>query len=102
MPPLTTFPPLLLSGAPPDGYSWPEHDNVSSASGTSAFQSGIDERDRFLGLRRCLVCGMEFDGVLDRCLIVKESHTVSKVSHTSFSVLTLDVVEGPQGPWLDT
>ena len=84
MPPLNTFPLPLTSGAPPDGYGWPEHDSVSSASRTSAFESGINQRDRFLGKRRCLVCGISDHFYLAHCLIVKEFSTVRKVSQTSF------------------
>ncbi|KAH9990042.1 hypothetical protein BJV77DRAFT_1126134 [Russula vinacea] len=75
MPPLNTFPLPLTSGAPPDGYGWPEHDSVSSASRTSAFESGINQRDRFLGKRRCLVCGISDHFYLAHCLIVKEFST---------------------------
>jgi hypothetical protein len=51
MPPLTVFPLPLASGAPPDGYGWPGCDRVSSELGTTVFQPGIDQLDRFLGRR---------------------------------------------------
>ncbi|KIY45925.1 hypothetical protein FISHEDRAFT_48249 [Fistulina hepatica ATCC 64428] len=56
MAPLTTFPLPLPPNAPPAGYDWEERD-VSVSSTTTAFDTGIDQRDRFFGERCCVICG---------------------------------------------
>ncbi|KAJ7929237.1 hypothetical protein B0H13DRAFT_1703331 [Mycena leptocephala] len=38
------------------GYGW-ENRSISELSTTSAFDTGIDNRDKFFGRRRCVVCG---------------------------------------------
>jgi hypothetical protein len=40
-----------VSGVPVDGYGWPERDMLS-VSGTTAFETRIGQRDRFLEQRR--------------------------------------------------
>ena len=55
---LTSFPLPLESGAPPAGYAWSER-ALSKSSTTTAFNTGIDERDKFLGQSRCVICGRQ-------------------------------------------
>lgn len=43
-------------------------ENESVQSGTTAFNAGLDDRDVFLGARRCVVCGL--NAPLERCHIV--------------------------------
>jgi len=78
MVPLPLFP-LPLPNQPPDGYGWEERD-FSVLSTTTAFDTSIDQRDRFLGRERCVVCGEDDDIVLQRCYIVgeEEKETVSR------------------------
>ncbi|KAG1823355.1 uncharacterized protein BJ212DRAFT_1444544 [Suillus subaureus] len=72
MAPLSTFSlPLLPSGLPA-GYGWEERD-VSVLSTTTAFNTGVDRRDTFLGQRRCVVCGEAGGAVLQHCHISKDS-----------------------------
>ncbi|EIM91736.1 uncharacterized protein STEHIDRAFT_47689 [Stereum hirsutum FP-91666 SS1] len=54
MPELTLFEPPLSSI--PDGYDWEER-SVSQLSTTTTFRAGLDQRDTFLGVARCVVCG---------------------------------------------
>lgn len=72
MPPLLTFCLPLLSGAPPTGYGWSESE-VSALSTTTAFRTGIDRRDQFLGIRRCVVCGASSIEGLEHCHIIMVS-----------------------------
>jgi len=71
---------------PPVGYGWEERDNLTLASKTTAFESEIDQRDKFLGEHRCVICG---SGVMvglrptlgERSLIIRdtEQELVSRV-----------------------
>ncbi|KAI0260579.1 hypothetical protein BC834DRAFT_1012023 [Gloeopeniophorella convolvens] len=67
MSPLHAFPLPLPTGGPPTGYGW-EQRSVSQSSTTTAFDAGIDRRDRFLGKNRCIICGMS-RRYLQRCHI---------------------------------
>ncbi|KIJ58947.1 hypothetical protein HYDPIDRAFT_118928 [Hydnomerulius pinastri MD-312] len=69
---LSTFLLPLPASGPPDGYSWEERD-MSVLSTTTAFNTGIDRRDTFLGQHRCVVCGQAGDAVLQHCHISKDS-----------------------------
>jgi hypothetical protein len=84
MPPLTALP--LVSGAPPNGYGWPDCDEVSSKSGTTVFQTGIDQRDRFLGEQRCIICGkggpLSIGLKQSHIIPYSEEHFVSQVGYT--------------------
>lgn len=42
---------------PPIGYSW-EGSDISDVSTSTAFEDKIGQRDRFLGRRRCVICGI--------------------------------------------
>jgi len=55
---------------PPHGYGWEEREE-STLSTTTAFSTGLDRRDVFLGVRRCVICGI--DVALQRCHIIMES-----------------------------
>ncbi|KAF8121119.1 hypothetical protein EV363DRAFT_1144011, partial [Boletus edulis] len=52
LPPISAYPPTAI----PAGYGWGEHQMVASKK-KRAFKTGIDARDRFLGQRRCVICG---------------------------------------------
>jgi len=67
---LSAFPLPLSMNGPPVGYGWEERDTTSLASKTSAFNSEIDRRDKFLGERRCVICGSSRWPALERCLII--------------------------------
>jgi hypothetical protein len=85
MPPLAVLPLPLVSGAPADGYGGPKRDMLS-VSGTTAFETGIDQRDRFLGQRRCIICRRNHPALLQQnCHIISplEEDTVSRVSYTT-------------------
>ena len=79
MPPLLTFYLPLLPGAPPTGYGWSDRE-VSALSTTTAFRTGLDRRDQFLGIRRCVVCGVSSIEGLEHfyVIMVSELHTVSE------------------------
>ena len=73
MEPLSAFPLPLSVNGPPIGYGWEERDTMSLASKTSAFNSEIDRRDKFLGERRCVICGSSRWPALERSLIVGDT-----------------------------
>ncbi|KXN91128.1 hypothetical protein AN958_02905 [Leucoagaricus sp. SymC.cos] len=56
MAPLSTIPLPLPANKPPPGYGWEERD-ISVLSTTTAFNTGIERRDTFLGQLRCIICG---------------------------------------------
>ncbi len=68
---LPTFP-LPLPNAPPDQFGWEERD-MSLISTNTACNTGIDQRDIFLGTRRCIICGEADDLVLQHCHIIGQS-----------------------------
>ena len=76
--PLSTFHLPLSTNGPPAGYDWEERE-MSLSSTTSAFATGIDQRDTFLGEPRCIICGMlalpaTFVGpIVKQCLIIRDS-----------------------------
>ena len=72
MVPLSTFPLPLPPNDPPAGYGWEETD-MSVLSTTTAFNSGVDDRDTFLGRRRCIVCGQADHILLQHCHIIMDS-----------------------------
>ena len=81
MEPLSAFPLPLSMNGPPVGYGWEERDTLSLASKTTAFESEIDRRDKFLGERRCVICGSSRWPALERCLIIRDAeHEVELVS----------------------
>ncbi|KAI0030164.1 hypothetical protein K488DRAFT_54795 [Vararia minispora EC-137] len=71
MAPLTAFPLPLPPFGPPEGYAYEEY-SASEQSRTTAFNTGIDQRDRFLGQPRCVVCGDQ-GNVLQHCHIIPAS-----------------------------
>ena len=78
MTPLPTFG-LPLPERPPSGYGWSDSP-MSTLSTTTAFNNGIDQRDRFLGKIRCVICGDHGTGSLEHCHIIMDSEpdTVSE------------------------
>jgi len=86
MEPLSAFPLPLSMNGPPVGYGWEERDNLSLASKTTAFESEIDRRDKFLGEHRCVICGFEValrSTLGERSLIIRdtEQELVSRVEN---------------------
>ncbi|KAI9568036.1 hypothetical protein HD554DRAFT_811538 [Boletus coccyginus] len=68
MPPLDTLPLPLPPNGPPSGYV--AHDCDSSVSSrTTAFNTGINARDTFLGVPRCIICGESTRSLLQHCHI---------------------------------
>lgn len=68
--------PLPLStNGPPAGSGWDERE-MSLSSATSAFETGIERRDTFLGQLCCIVCG-EGQPLLEHCHIIGDSGFVS-------------------------
>lgn len=74
MAPLHTFP-LPLPNAPPSGYGWSDRDSLTSTleSTTTAFRNGLDQRDQFLGERRCVICGIFGAEFIEYCHIIMDS-----------------------------
>ncbi|KAF8585920.1 hypothetical protein K439DRAFT_1646404 [Ramaria rubella] len=66
------FPLPLPPNAPPAGYAWEEHD-VSLLSTTTAFNTGVNRRDIFLGRNRCVICGVFTRYLLEHCHIIRDS-----------------------------
>ena len=72
MAPLSTFTLPLPPNQPPPGYGCEERD-MSVSSTTTAFDTAIDQRDTFLGQRRCIICGSTNRLVLRYCHIIRDS-----------------------------
>jgi hypothetical protein len=73
------MPPSRLSLPPdlsPNGHAW-EHRDDDSVILPSAFNSCINQRDKFLGQKRCIICGLVSDMVLQRYHIIESWETVS-------------------------
>lgn len=70
MPELNLF--ELPLSYPPDGYGWDER-SMSELSTTTAFRTGLDRRDTFLGVGRCIVCGFPSRNALQYCHIIMQS-----------------------------
>jgi hypothetical protein len=64
--------PLPFPEQSPD-WEWEERDEDSVLL-PIAFNDSINERDKFLGQRRCVVCGVASDMVLQHCHIVDEQY----------------------------
>lgn len=69
---LPQFPLPLPPNQPPSGYRWEERD-FSASSSTTAFITGIDGRDKFLGRKRCVICGLSASVVLEHRLIIGQA-----------------------------
>jgi len=65
---LGALPLPLSTNGPPADYLWPQCDNTSI--GAIAFKTGIDRRDKFLGIPCCVVCGDDVDDLLQYCHII--------------------------------
>ena len=70
MMPLSPFTLPLPTNGPPDGFDWAGRHEVSI---TTAFDTGIDRRDIFHGLPRCVICGTHFRPFLQRCHIIAQA-----------------------------
>ncbi|KAF5383173.1 hypothetical protein D9615_004890 [Tricholomella constricta] len=69
MEPLPYLPPLPPN-QPPDGYR--EERDFSVLSTTTAFVAGIEERDKFHGEPRCVVCGVANRRILKHAYIIPQ------------------------------
>ena len=58
---------LPLPNRPPTGFGSSDRSLLTAA--TSALETGIDERDIFLGIPRCTICGIGSE-VLEHCHII--------------------------------
>ncbi|SRR6266576_6861496 len=78
MAPLPPFQLPLSSSRPPSGFGWAGRD-FSALSTTTAFRTGLDQRDQFLGMSRCVVCG-DYGRTIEHCHIIMDSEpdTVSQ------------------------
>ncbi|KAM6504521.1 hypothetical protein JOM56_001464 [Amanita muscaria] len=77
MPPLPQLT-LPLPNQLPDGYGWEnrESSTLQTTTYSTAFDTGIDDRDTFLGKKRCIVCGAQNSLVrrsLHHCHIIPKS-----------------------------
>jgi len=79
MTPLPTFGLPLPQREPPIGYGWSDHE-LLVLSTTTAFNTRLNQRDRFLGRCRCIICGYSSARILEHCYIImdSEAHTVSE------------------------
>ncbi len=60
----------------------------SGHSDTAAFDTGLDNRDIFLGERRCVVCG--YQDIVDHCHIIRSSDNyVVRPSAIEFACMTI-------------
>jgi len=59
----------LRPNAPPTGYGWSDRP-LSEISTTTAFNTGLDNRDVFLGIACCVVCGASKP---EHCHIIMQS-----------------------------
>ncbi|KAF6749713.1 hypothetical protein DFP72DRAFT_912492 [Ephemerocybe angulata] len=78
--PLPTFQLPFLPNGPPPGYDGNEceSDTTGSSESTSRkFHAGINNRDIFLGEKRCVVCGVVDSVVLNHCYIIGSTFTES-------------------------
>ncbi|EJF59951.1 hypothetical protein DICSQDRAFT_64233 [Dichomitus squalens LYAD-421 SS1] len=70
MPPLSAFPLPLQPFDAPLGFGWLERE-FSTLSTSTAFDTGLNERDIFSGKNRCVVCG--YGLYLEHCHIIPQS-----------------------------
>ena len=70
MSPLNTYP-LPYTASQPPAELVHGVETVSGRSDTAEFDTGLDNRDVFLGRRRCVVCGVQRP--LQRCHIIRRS-----------------------------
>ena len=66
---LTLYPLPHMSPLPPPEF-FQDVKTLSGQSDTVAFNTGLDNRDVFLGERRCVICGDPNQGTLRYCHIV--------------------------------
>ncbi|KIM88871.1 hypothetical protein PILCRDRAFT_243289 [Piloderma croceum F 1598] len=70
MAPLSTLVLPLPPHGPPSGYDRSDH-ALSALSTTTAFYTGLDERDKFLGNRCCVICGDYGSGIIEHCHLIE-------------------------------
>jgi len=64
-----------IQGAPPAGYARSER-VMSDVSTSTAFETGLDKRDTFLGVHRCVVCGRGPE-TLEHCHIIPQAEPLT-------------------------
>ena len=73
MVPLISFS-LPLQDRPPVGYGWERRDSLVLSTTTASYDA---HRDKFLGDKRCVICGSEVD-LFEDCPIVGQEIVSSK------------------------
>jgi len=66
-----------------EGYAWEQHE-ADSVILSSAFNSCINQRDNFLGQKRCIICGLVSDMVLQHCHIIEGRETWVLLKYNSW------------------
>ena len=66
---LPVIPLPLPPNGPSDQFGWEERD-MSAISTRTACETKIDLRDKFLGRRRCIICGIDSAVLLEHCDII--------------------------------
>jgi hypothetical protein len=67
------FYPLPYTSEQPPPELFRDIETVSECSDTAAFNTGLNERDVFLGKRGCVVCGITIPETLESCYIIGHS-----------------------------
>jgi hypothetical protein len=65
--------PLPYTAPQPPSELFRDVETESGQSGTTAFNTGLDNRDIFLGKCCCVICGESGPAILDRCYIIGHS-----------------------------
>ena len=81
--PLPTISLPLPANGPPFGYDWKDR----AMSTTTSFDTALSNRDRFLGKRRCVVCGIGIS--LDQCHIIMQSEEATVSNRKKLASLRL-------------
>ncbi|KAI9510834.1 hypothetical protein F5148DRAFT_1374166 [Russula earlei] len=92
---LPQFPLPLPPNQPPSGYGWEERD-FSALSSTTAFITGIDGRDKFLGRNRCVICGVSASVVLEYAHIIGQADPETWTELRDRSWIPLETKDHPQ------
>jgi hypothetical protein len=91
---LPQFPLPLPPHQPPSGYRWEERD-ISAVSTTTAFNTGINGRDKFLGQKRCIICGLSTGRVLQHGHIIAQAEPETVSRTCAWALLRLMQDSGP-------
>jgi hypothetical protein len=64
------FYPLPFTSAEPPSELLRDIESVSEHSDSVVFNTGLEDRDKFLGVRGCVVCGISIPELLENCHII--------------------------------